>query len=246
MNEACSRSKKEKSNFESDAMRKLKRVRRSTSSSNSGNFDHNFTLMHQRSYPVAAKSSAFNGNSSSSYIILNDCHNKFDIDNIVIPYEMVTNSNNKSDLLVNKEILTPKWRITKNKEKNEVEFRSENEDLSDESFLRRHELHEFKERYYTIFKKLEKEKKALLKQQRKDVVKLMPTPTIRSKLEDLCLEEFKSLVNKLEAEHKRKTNGQFNNIQLISNNSSYLNSYLNDIPQKSQINSFDLIQTCKF
>ncbi len=178
----------------------------------------------------AALSRSFPSTTASS---LND--NKFDIDNILIPYEMMlTNTVSKTmDVNINKEILTPKWRIIE-----EVEDTDEDEDddggggsvnrkelLNDDYFIKLHELPELKERYYTIFKKLEKEKKALLNKQDHQ---LIPT----SKLEDLCLEEFKSLVNKLENEHKRK----FNSI------------HLNDIPQPTltTTNNFDLLQNCKF
>jgi hypothetical protein len=156
--------------------------------------------------------------------------NKFDIDNILIPYEMMlTNTVSKTmDVNINKEILTPKWRI--------IEEDTDDDDddcggvnrkellLTDDYFIKLHELPELKERYYTIFKKLEKEKKALLNKQDHQ---LIPT----SKLEDLCLEEFKLLVNKLENEHKRK---------------------FNDIPQSTlktttttTTNNFDLLQNCK-
>ena len=199
-----------------DLQIKFKRARRSTSSSSS-----NGVLIDnlQHAKPTA------------SYIVLNDSHNKFDIDNIVIPYEMLINNNqSKIDVLLNKEITTPKWRVVAADAECEADD-AEVEDLSDDGFMKRHEVHELKERYYTIFKKLEKEEKKKLKQQQQQQLinaqPLTPPPTIKSKLEDLCLDEFKILVNKLETEHKRKLNAIVpHNNQIITNNSSYLNTYL--------------------
>ena len=175
--------------------------RRANSFTTTGAFKMNFNNASSlsRSFPITSSK-----NNQNSFLILND--NKFDIDNIVIPYEMLTN-NSSNVVVLNKEILTPKWRIIiNNKEEEEGEILTGDHD-DDDYFIKLHELPELKERYYTIFKKLEKEKKAFLnKIKQKDCIhtaedqQLIPT----SKLEDLCLEEFKLLVNKLENEHKKK------------------------------------------
>jgi hypothetical protein len=109
---------------------KIKRTRRSTSSTCSSN-SICFDLPQRTAKP-----------STSSYIILNDSHNKFDLDNIVIPFEMLINNNNqtKIDIIQNKEILTPKWRFIDQIIDTEQETIEEIEDLSDSCFLKRHDM----------------------------------------------------------------------------------------------------------
>ena len=110
--------------------------------------------------------------------------------------------------------------------------------MDDETFSKRHELYELKERYATLFKKLEKEKKEKLKLQQlstntESEAATSPSlaSTLNSKnLESLCLEEFKQLVAKLEQERdKRMIGGTSSGCQFLSASmpGSVLSAHLN-------------------
>jgi hypothetical protein len=201
------------------------RIKRRSASSSSSNSSFNSNLTQTSQYVDHLQAT-----SNTNCMILNDASNKFDIDNIVIPYDMLCGSSSSKIAFIQKQdIQTPSWRasdicLANEQVPNDLD---KIEDLTDDYYRKLHELNELKERYYTVFKKLEKEK---IKKQANDPALQDASTSARERLSSLCLDEFKNLVNKLENEHnRRKLNGQykhFNNFINQSLSASTSNSLL--------------------
>jgi hypothetical protein len=148
-------------------------------------------------------------------------------------------------------VTTPKWReVNLDEEARFVDFTELDESLDDATFRKRHELHELKERYHTLFKKLEKEKKDKLKLKQQDGAQLNDennnsTGNKDKNLDDLCLEEFKKLVQKLEAEQNKRSQHHQNGLLSTSLPASLLSAHLDrkydglSRQQQQQIESLD-------
>jgi hypothetical protein len=157
-----------------------------------------------------------------NYMIINEYQNKFNIDNIVIPYDMLISKVSLPPKSL--DIPTPKWRQLAHNQQNQLQINKYDlnyEDTDDVSYLRRHELCELKEKYNLIYKKkIEKDKKLKLKnnqqqqqqqqqEQSHDINNnnnntsglITPCESSLQQSDDLCLEEFKILVKKFEDEH---------------------------------------------
>ena len=158
-------------------------------------------------------------------------YDKFDIDNMLIPSEMM-HANYKLDpsLLRRAHVPTPKWRECC--VEGLPEFEQEIEDLEDATFAKRHELAELRERYQMVFKRLERTTACVATASSAAAAahhSLNPTLASREAVErehDLAamsLMEFKRLVLRLESEHnphrRRLTSSSCHN-----NNSSMLAS----------------------
>jgi hypothetical protein len=218
--------------YNSTGMHKRRMKRRSASSSSSNSsFNSNMTMssIHVENLP----------SSNTNCMILNDASNKFDIDNIVIPYDMLCGSStnmSKLAFVARQEIQTPSWRENDVDDDQVLLDDSDGiEELGDDYYRKLHEFNELKERYYTVFKKLEKEK--IKQQQRREQQQQQQqqqgsndpalhetnTTAARERLSNLCLDEFKNLVNKLENEHnKRRINCQHKSFMCQQQNNSLL------------------------
>jgi hypothetical protein len=102
--------------------------------------------------------------SQHSYF-LNNPNNKFDINNIVLPNDVLNNCRIVPHVISN--VPTPRWRCINNEdEKNKETMTADIEEVDDDQvYLRRHELAELEERY-SLFCKLDK-KNRKNKQKRK-------------------------------------------------------------------------------
>lgn len=88
---------------------------------------------------------------------LSNNSNKFDINNIVIPNDMINNCKIVNIVRI-QNVPTPKWRELVI-EPGSTEDINSAEPLDDETLAKRHEIHELKERYHVLYKKLEKQNK---------------------------------------------------------------------------------------
>jgi hypothetical protein len=164
----------------------------------------------RRSYRTSGSfSSSSNGTFASSEKANFYHYDKYDIDNILIPTEMI-NNNCKIDqnLIRPVNVKVPKWRINdfnENFDQKEVRI---TEDLSDETFMKRHELAELRERYHVICKNIEMKRK-------NDTNKISTNNSAyttfnrelfdkENNIESLNLDEFKLLVQRLESDCQRK------------------------------------------
>ncbi len=175
-------------------------------------------------------------------------YDKFDIDNMLIPSEMMhTNYKLDPNLLRPSHVPTPKWRtlVIDGLPENYEEI----EDLDDATFAKRHELAELKERYHMVFKRIERQRtnsatgsatsvaatqSGLLKRQ-----ELTREAFEREhQIDKMSLMEFKRLVLRLESEHNHQRR-RFNSSSLLCNSmpESVLKETLLKGAQKSSLKS---------
>jgi hypothetical protein len=177
---------------------KTRKRHRSSSSSFSSTRSSKSSVSSNSDTGTRVKNASSHPHKTSYYI--NSAHaNKFDINNIVIPYEMMSNSISS---VKTQNVATPKWRESNLEADTCVEHNeTSNEILDDEEFTKRHEFYELKERYATLYKKLEREKqeKGKLQQHSTNLIEANK-PT--SKNADL--EQFKKLVLLLESDKRDK------------------------------------------
>lgn len=160
---------------------------------------------------------------------------KFDINNICIPNELINGK--VIDVIKPIDVKTPKWREIKLEPCFDLDS-IEDEELigGDETFVKRHELYELKERYHQLYKKIVCSKDMNEQQidandhtkrrRRSTSFSLMTnTININDTLKKSCLEKLKDLVQKLERQHNSKKNSSN-----TSNNGNVvlLNSNLDD------------------
>ena len=129
-----------------------------SSKSNSSRSSSNFTSNSETNLNIRTSHAPSKAAHKLSYYYNSNHANKFDINNIVIPYEMM---NNSISGVKAQNVATPKWRLESSSsftklDDNEIDTNVEC--LNEEEFVKRHELYELKERYATLYKKLEKEK----------------------------------------------------------------------------------------
>lgn len=169
--------------------------------------------------------------------------NKFDIDNIVLPPEMII-SNYKLDpkFIEHSVVPTPRWRV---QEINSFpEFELEIEDLDDETFWKRHETAELKERYFMVYKRMERHQHHTQSDKTATTggsIKLNREAFEREhNLDTLTLFELRGRVLQLESNEKNQRKRQ-----LSSTSSSSLSNSMSTVEMKNSMNGSQLTRTSK-
>ena len=184
-----------------------------SSKSNSSSSSSNFTSNSETNLNIRTAHAPSKAAHKLSYYYNSNHANKFDINNIVIPYEMM---NNSISGVKAQNVATPKWRIESSSssfttlEDNEIE--TDVECLNEEEFVKRHEIYELKERYATLYKKLEKEKqeKSKLQQHSTNLIENVShtnnnnNDEINKSNKSPDLEQFKKLVHIIESNEMDK------------------------------------------
>jgi hypothetical protein len=163
---------------------------------------------------------------------------KFDINNIVIPSELINGK--VIDTIKPIDVKTPKWREIKLETCVDSDS---NELVDDEIFIKRHELYELKERYHQLYKKIVCSKDVNEKvdvndhtkrRRRSASISLAPnTANLNDTSKKNSLEKLKDLVQKLEKQHNtKKSNNSLNtikdNTKVTSASSIMLNTNFDD------------------
>ena len=126
---------------------------------------------------------------------------KYDIDNILIPSEMISNSLQiDSSILKPINVPVPKWREAPVEPLSRDDILIIQEDLSDDTFVKRHELAELNERYNSVCKYIENKQK----QYKHSASFSREWFDKENNLDSLSVDEFKRLISRLESECKQR------------------------------------------
>jgi hypothetical protein len=82
---------------------------RKPSSGSTGSVSQPLPFSHHYNAAASMSSASASAGCNNAYMIINEHHSKFDIDNIVIPYDMLVNTT-KVNIARNQEIPVPSWR----------------------------------------------------------------------------------------------------------------------------------------